>query len=598
MLSRPALRAMEQEHSDPRSTELKQDGNLNNFDWSGSWVWESSGASLSIVGIALLIGFLVYIHDTPYASWQYTAAPNTVVSIIITITKAALLVPVSSCLSQLKWNLYRNPARLYHMQAIDQASRGALGSLEILWRALFCSNMGSLTIVGASITILAIAIDPFAQQVLSFPSRTVPALNVTASVQKAQEYFSVMGAFGDHVYYGLSPTMMTSILSGLAQTTQPLEPHCPSSSCSYPDFVTLGICSRCEDVTSQTAQTCQPEPNATWFTGESPIYKKISANCTYESPNGFELNIPFDEAVGMFTNYPRQTYDINYWTSLPRTNSSVFNIEDPIVSFLTANYSLSLVYTPENVTSPPPKPSFQECTVYYCEKQYPTSSFQTNIQKNRSLHHTNTQQLIRQKAGRWSYAMSDIYHLTPPNGRVTLSQNSTYNIDEYTLQTLGTVLTNLFNTTLSTRSPGSQYSALDMATILRTGNLSQSLGSMSTSITNMIRTNPRATAVPGEAYRVETYIQVRWPWIILPICAVLGSILLLLGTALANKQQGAVLWKDSVLPLLMGRLDIAAESEIGSLRNVDEVQRVLKKIDVVMDDDGGHLVFTERKNAT
>ena len=76
------------------------------------------------------------------------------------------------------------------MQAIDQASRGPLGSLEVLFRGMFGFKTGKLTLVGAFLTILALAADPFAQQILKFPSRTVPAQNGTAEVQTAIEYYS------------------------------------------------------------------------------------------------------------------------------------------------------------------------------------------------------------------------------------------------------------------------------------------------------------------------------------------------------------------------------------------------------------------------
>lgn len=101
-------------------TEIKRPG----FDWSGSWVWEIGSVTLAVAGLVLLAIFLVKVNGSPCANWRYTASPNTVVSIIVTVTKAALLVPVSCCLGQLKWNLFQDSARLYDIQAIDQASRG------------------------------------------------------------------------------------------------------------------------------------------------------------------------------------------------------------------------------------------------------------------------------------------------------------------------------------------------------------------------------------------------------------------------------------------------------------------------------------------
>ncbi|KAL3486788.1 hypothetical protein BJX62DRAFT_241663 [Aspergillus germanicus] len=100
------------------------------------WSWEFGAALLSITGLALLIGFLAKVHGTSYGSWQYTTSPNTVVAIITAITKAALLVPILTCLSQLKWNLYKRPAKLSHMQTLDQSSRGPWGSLILLWESI------------------------------------------------------------------------------------------------------------------------------------------------------------------------------------------------------------------------------------------------------------------------------------------------------------------------------------------------------------------------------------------------------------------------------------------------------------------------------
>jgi hypothetical protein len=151
---------------------------------------------------------------------------------------------------------------------------------------------------------------------------------------------------------------------------------------------------------------------------------------------------------------------------------------------------------------------------------------------------------------------------------------------------------NLFNSTLDANK--SRSDVLNMATILRTGSLGQLCDSMSTSLTDTLRTNSEANKVPGEAFTIEMFVEVRWPWIILPVIAVLGSIALLLGTAMASRQQHAVLWKGSVLPLLSSQLNTTSEHEIASLRNVDEVQRISKNICATMVQGEGPLTFTEK----
>ncbi|KAJ5724724.1 hypothetical protein N7493_006452 [Penicillium malachiteum] len=96
----------------------------------------SACAAIAVIDIALLVAFLITIHGAQYANWQYTASPNTVISIIMTVTETAPLVPITACLGQLKWNLYRTSASVKYMQAIDEASRGSLGSFQILYRVV------------------------------------------------------------------------------------------------------------------------------------------------------------------------------------------------------------------------------------------------------------------------------------------------------------------------------------------------------------------------------------------------------------------------------------------------------------------------------
>ncbi|CAI7595784.1 unnamed protein product [Penicillium palitans] len=225
-----------------------------NFDVGDSWIWEIGSAALSVVGIALLVGFLVNIHDKPYADW-HTVAPNTVVSIISAVTKAALLGAVSSCLGQLKWKSYERPssAPLERMQTIDEASRGSWGALKVLSRMASGSKMGILTFSGAVLTFLAVAVDPFAQQILSFPSRQVQASNETAFIQSTRNY--TVDVFSDDDYYfKLVDSQTKAVYRAMSLPDTGLQAQCTVAKCSYPRFVSLGICSKCEDVTELTTQ--------------------------------------------------------------------------------------------------------------------------------------------------------------------------------------------------------------------------------------------------------------------------------------------------------------------------------------------------------
>lgn len=95
---------------------------------------------------------------------------------------------------------------------------------------------------------------------------------------------------------------------------------------------------------------------------------------------------------------------------------------------------------------------------------------------------------------------------------------------------------------------------------------------MATSITDNIRSSAKSISVRGKAFRTEMFIEVRWPWVIRPITVVVLSTVLLAATATASRKQQAILWKASVIPLLMSRVQTVPEHDMTFLRHADEVK--------------------------
>jgi len=113
------------------------------------------------------------------------------ISVFATISKSALLVPVTACVSHLKWRHFESKAHmLKEMEVFDRSSRGPLGALELL---MYINLRAPVASIGAGIILLALAIDPFTQQILEFPVRTVPASvgNGSAAVQAAFQVSNV-----------------------------------------------------------------------------------------------------------------------------------------------------------------------------------------------------------------------------------------------------------------------------------------------------------------------------------------------------------------------------------------------------------------------
>ncbi|KAJ5364909.1 uncharacterized protein N7496_010622 [Penicillium cataractarum] len=549
----------------PTAKELHQ---KESFDWNGSWIWEIGGSALGIISLALLVAFLAKIDGTAYDRWQYSISPNAVVSVITTIGKAAILVPVSACLSQLKWNRYRRANRLSDLQALDEASRGAWGSIVLFW-----SMRPNLATVGAVLTVLAVAIDSFSQQIIAIHSRNALALNGTAYVQMARGYELDPDE-------QKSPTMQIAVLSGLFQTNAALDPHCDSDyHCEYPEFVTLGICSKCEDVTRETNQTCKTSPETASLNYLGSGWDNMRTNCTYESPSGFVVNLA---DVSLSMNEGRTLTYLQAKSSIvPNTTiTSVVGIESPLISILSLIDRSKTYYSHQNHTDAPNKPDITECAVYWCEQEFPTANTRYAYQPSKTEPLIPVDPVVTQG----SVIRHDQPYLAAPSGLHTLSDNSSYPINYTTYSTL--------TSDLSTILTSDSDSATVFATQnLATRNITDILSSLATSMTDVIRSDEDTSiTVAGKAYYSQNFIHVRWPWIILPVLVGVMSTVFLAITAVSSRK--AVLWKTSLLPLLIGRLEVQPCHALSAVGRVDELSQKSKRLRVFLEHDPG-LTFVE-----
>ena len=100
-----------------------------------------------------------------------------------------MLLATTQCVSQSKWLLFHRKSRkLIDFQAIDEASRGPFGSLYLLMRL---KGRASLASAGAIIIFASLAVDPFTQQVLSYPLKSVVVVGeAAATIPKVQSWIN------------------------------------------------------------------------------------------------------------------------------------------------------------------------------------------------------------------------------------------------------------------------------------------------------------------------------------------------------------------------------------------------------------------------
>lgn len=384
----------------------------------------------------------------------------------------------------------------------------------------------------------------------------------------------------------LDLTLQTAILTGLAQVNTPLEPVCPSPRCEYPDFSTLGICSSCEDVTDTAAQICQSfsfnETSNDWvrFLNDSGTFRSAHVNCSYISPSGLMLT----PGIGTLQGNMRDQLDVYhiYFNSVGRKDVSTLGT----IFMAKYNYGTPSRYSPENITAPEPRPQLTECSISLCEREYIRNHFSVTDSTTSQL--SRSQTLTPRDPDKFDWEMPLIAKDTP----TTFASGASYSIDWYTWQSLLYTIT-IFNTT-SAQAAGGETGVRLGPILYNSKNITESFLSMATSMTDNMRSlaSNGASQVPGLAFQTETYVHVRWPWIALPVALIVSSILLLCVLMVISRGK-SVLWKSSILPLIVGRLEASTQYDIAKVRHLDDLQLISKKVEVVVKEDE-FLVFEEQ----
>ncbi|KAJ5701683.1 hypothetical protein N7488_009231 [Penicillium malachiteum] len=324
--------------------------------------------------------------------------------------------------------------------------------------------------------------------------------------------------------------MTMAILAGLAGTSTALESVCSTGDCEYPDFISLGICSYCEDVTSKSTQFC------TVSTKEKIGNTSLPVDCSCTSPSGMTL----EPELGGASGGSPLAMDINVLYS---------------VSFYAAKYENPVIfYTTQNTTKWEKKPVLTECSIKWCEKLYTNNYYESN--GRRSMVVAKSQALTAST----DYTGTAYFTLVPDSG---------YDLTMF--------LKELFTTSLVNASQGFEPGIL----LYYGTNLTESIAKMATAMTDYMRSTSTSTnsSVRCEAYTTQTMIHVRWGWITLPIASVAMAFFLFVATAVLAKKHKAILWKTSVFPLLFGTIQTRPEHDIAALPpRVDQIVAMTKRI--------------------
>lgn len=96
------------------------------------WEWELGTWLLGTCALFSIVALLFKFSDGPLNNWTLDIRLATVIAALSQIAHSALLVSVSACIGQLKWEWLRRKHPASDLKKFEEASRGPRGSLMLL----------------------------------------------------------------------------------------------------------------------------------------------------------------------------------------------------------------------------------------------------------------------------------------------------------------------------------------------------------------------------------------------------------------------------------------------------------------------------------
>lgn len=564
------------------------------------WLLEIISWSFSALCMGAIVVTLFILKNDRLPKWPQGLTLNAYIAVLSKISGAALILPTSEALGQLKWSWFQGDSKkMWDFEIFDNASRGPWGSFLLLMR----TKGRSLAALGAIITLFSLALDPFFQQVVDFPDRWAPMGNSSIPVVNVYKPH-----FGTDFKNGVPIIQSDQDIEAITQKflydngTQPMQVangtrpeiplNCPSSNCTWPVYETLGVCSACEDVSELLTWSClttivdwTPKLNGSGFestypngtmcgyffnaTSEKPVFMSGYMADQRNRSTGDEMLLM--RTLPLFSNPSRKPiYGGSY---------KFKHIRNPIADF----FVVSAVNGSESVLKKLP-PVALECMLTWCVKRM-NSTYYAGAYNEEVI-----EEFINKTAGPSPLLSSPVTLAGFTGYNQMYTQNVTIEVPGYEASTFGVsndtamytigIFDNFLPswTTISSVSPqpilrykfaGEKlpfWRQTDINPWLGPNNITNHMDRLATALTNGIRSSRNSKQMYGVAYHTEAYVSVRWVWLILPIGLLVLSAVFLISTIVTTAKGGndVGVWKTSAIATLLYGLPDDMQAKITS----------------------------------
>lgn len=586
-----------------------------------------------------IVVLLANLNNKPLPNMGFLTL-NGIVSTLAGISKAALILPISEAISQLKrqwfWNVDR-PRPISDFQIYDSASRGPWGSLCLLARP----RLAHLSSLGAILTVVALAIEPFFQLVPSYPVRMVPTASGLATVPVASSFTEIERDPVNFNTVTAGQGLKGATYDGLfgSSTNKKIDPSCPTGNCTWSPYTSLAVCSACTNLTDMLREIPSGTdgfentdgwelPNGARRYGVSGSYMVQENVASTESNNGGQDFGNWTIAYSHMQNFTLYTAQSWYWAPLTAgdrgTNGPVpGSIAHPKVG---------------NISSPP---HASECILHFCLRTYNASVTDGIFSESlisqwpdplQPLPESVTDQwgfrLLREMIHRsatdsrtmwWQHAPDNIteaeitltspqvegqvYHiswLTMFGLRNWLTENwSVATSDQDFTSDVAQVMYNAY-TGPSRATVQPEDTSAAVAAIAKMPGPAALWSDVADSMTRHIRSQASdQQSAHGVAYAAQTFVSVQWEWIILPVSLLILTLAFVALTVAQSVEKEIPLWKSNSMPSLVYSLDETTSQSIsGHGRNGEDMEQYAKAFKMAMRATNGSLKLRARPRNT
>ena len=209
-----------------------------------SWWIEIGACVLSLVALIAIVGTLQPHQGKPLPQWPYQISVNTLISIYAVVLKVTILLVTAEGLGQLKWRRFQRDSPLNDLVKYDQATRGPLGAITLLWHLRLRHPLSS---VGALITLVVLAVDPFTQQIIRYNDCSVPMAGLQATIPRTNAKFPIDSNINST---DVDSDLRAAINAGLTSSNGLVSPTCLTGNCTFMrEYGTIAYCSSCTEIT-------------------------------------------------------------------------------------------------------------------------------------------------------------------------------------------------------------------------------------------------------------------------------------------------------------------------------------------------------------